>query len=186
MPHVRSPLTLNDDRSGLLVVDLQPKLLAVIDSSEMVLRQSARLLEAAELLGVPVAATAQYPQRLGGLDPALQPRLPEPEAKREFSAACCRGALDAWAEQSRDQIVIAGIETHVCVQQTVLDLIAEGQRVYVVSDAVASRSDFDHLVALERMRDSGATVTTTESILFEWCRTSTRDEFKAISALIKG
>ena len=185
MPHVRSPLSLQDDRSGLLVVDLQPKLLSVIDASEQVLRQSARLLEAAELLGVPVAATAQYPERLGGLEPALQARLPEPEAKREFSAACCRGSLDAWAEQSRDQIVVVGIETHVGVQQTVLDLIAEGQRVYVVSDAVASRSDFDHVVALERMRDSGATITTAESVLFEWCRTSTHEKFKAISALIK-
>jgi nicotinamidase-related amidase len=185
MPHVPSPLRLAADRSALLVIDLQEKLLPVIPSGKAVVRQTHRLLTAAKILHIPAAATVQYPQGLGPLAEPLRDELPSPEEKLAFSAAVCRGSLDQWTAVGRDQIVIAGIETHVCVQQTVLDLIAEGLRPYVAAEAVAARGGRDHETAIDRMRDCGATITTVESILFEWLGTAERDEFKPISKLIK-
>jgi nicotinamidase-related amidase len=134
---------------------------------------------------VPAAATVQYPRGLGGLVPELQEAFPDPEPKQAFSAAVCRRALDPWAESGRDQIVVTGVETHVCVLQTVLDLIAEGQRPYVVAEAVAARHGRDHELAIERMRDCGATITTVESVLFEWLDTADHPDFKTISRLVK-
>ncbi|TWT76620.1 Vibriobactin-specific isochorismatase [Planctomycetes bacterium CA13] len=185
MPHVQSPLRLSADRSALLVVDLQEKLVPVIPSGEAVVKQTERLIDAADRLDVPFAATVQYPQGLGNLVPPIANRVPEPEEKTAFSAAVCRQAIDSWANQGRDQIVIVGIETHVCVLQTVLDLIAEGFRVYVVAEAVASRHGRDHETAIGRMVICGATVLTAESVMFEWLGTSKHPEFKAISQLVK-
>ena len=186
MPHVRSPQRLDADRSALWVIDLQEKLCPVIRSADNVIRQTHRLLEASGRLGGPASATVQYPAGLGPLVGSLQSRVPSPEEKRDFSAAVCRGSLDRWLGEGRDQIVIVGIETHVCVLQTVLDLIAEGARPFVVAEGVAARNGRDHETAIERMRAAGATIVTVESVLFEWLATSNHPEFKAISRLIKG
>ena len=185
MPHVVSPLRLDPARSGLLVIDLQDKLLPVIPSGEAVIDQAHRLLDAAKLMSVPFAATVQYPRGLGQLTPSLRKDFPDPEEKLDFSAAVCRRELDRWIEEGRDQIVIVGIETHVCVQQTVLDLLAEGLLPFVAAEGVAARKGGDHETAIRRMRDSGATITTVESILFEWVGTADRPEFKSISKLVK-
>jgi nicotinamidase-related amidase len=185
MPHVCSPNRLASARSAVLLIDFQEKLCPAIPAADAVERQIIRLISAAKLLAVPAAATVQYPKGLGPLVTSLREDFPEPEEKLDFSAAVCRSALDRWASQGRDQVVIVGIETHVCVQQTVLDLIAEGQRPHVVADAVAARHDCDHNVAIERMRDCGATITTLESVLFEWLATADRPEFKEVSKLIK-
>ncbi len=185
MPYVRSPDRLDASRCGLFVIDVQTKLVPLIRSADNVVRQIHRLLTAAKLLGIPCAATVQYPQGLGPLVPSLSEVFPNPEPKQDFSAAVCRGWLDDWSNSGRDQIVISGIETHVCVLQTVLDLIAEGQRPYVVAEAVAARHGRDHETAIDRMRDAGATIVTVEAVLFEWLGTSDRPEFKAISRLVK-
>ncbi len=185
MPHVRSPDRLDAARCGLLVIDVQEKLLPAIPSADNVIRQIQRLSEAADLLNIPRAATVQYPKGLGGLERPLAKLYPEPEEKLDFSAAVCRRALDDWADGGRDQIVVTGVETHVCVLQTVLDLIAEGQRPYVVAEAVAARHGRDHETAIDRMRDAGATIITVESVLFEWLSTADHPEFKAISKMIK-
>lgn len=185
MPHVRSTHRLDSSRSALLVIDLQEKFCPAIRSADAVVHQTLRLIEASRILSIPSAATVQYPQGLGPLVAPLRDAFGSPEEKREFSAAVCRGSLDRWAGEGRDQIVVAGIETHVCVLQTVLDLLAEGHRVFVVAEAVASRHGRDHEVALERMRDAGATITTVESVMFEWVGTSDRPEFKAISQIVK-
>ena len=185
MPHVRSPQRLDSRRSALWVIDLQEKLCPAIRSADNVIRQTHRLLEAAQLLGVPAAATVQYPAGLGPLEASLRARFPSPEEKRDFSATVCREALDRWFDEGRDQIVIVGMETHVCVLQTVLDLIAEGARPFVVAEAVAARNGGDHESAMNRMRDNGACIITVESVLFEWLGTSDRPEFKAISRIVK-
>jgi nicotinamidase-related amidase len=185
MPHVRSPQRLDPRRSALWVIDLQEVFCPTIRSADNLIRQTHRLLEGAQLLGVPMAATVQYPKGLGPLVESLRDFFPSPEEKRDFSATVCREALDRWLSRGRDQIVIAGIETHVCVLQTVLDLIAEGARPFVVADAVAARSGNDHESAMHRMRDGGATIITVESVLFEWLGTSDRTEFKAISRIVK-
>lgn len=185
MPHVRSPLRLDPQRSALWVIDLQERLCPAIRSADNVIRQTHRLLEAASLLGVPSAATVQYPAGLGPLVPSLREVFPHPEEKRVFSATVCREALDRWFAEGRDQLVIVGVETHVCVLQTVLDLVAEGARPFVVAEAVASREGRDHETAMARMRDAGATILSVESVLFEWLGTSDRPEFKAVSQIVK-
>ena len=185
MPHVRSALRLDSQRCALWVIDLQERLCPAIRSADNVIRQTHRLVEAAKLLDVPSAATVQYPAGLGPLVPSLREVFPNPEEKRDFSATVCRDALDRWFAEARDQIVIVGVETHVCVLQTVLDLIAEGARPFVVAEAVASRAGRDNETALARMRDAGATILSVESVLFEWLGTSDRPEFKAVSQIVK-
>ncbi len=186
MPHVSSPQRLQSERSGLLVVDLQERLLATIPDRHRVIDRTGALLAAADCLAVPAAATVQYPRGLGPLEPSVEERLSDPEEKLDFSAAVCRRSLDSWTSSGRDQRVVAGIETHVCVEQTVLDLIAEGLNVFVVADAVTARNSVDHDWGLTRMREAGATITTAEAVLFSWCGTADRPEFKTISTIVKG
>jgi nicotinamidase-related amidase len=182
----RSPELLSRNDSRLLVVDMQAKLLPFIPVAQTTIRNCRRLIEGARILGVPFDATEQYPKGLGPTTPELAGFFEKVPDKQRFS---CTEALD-WASNrtaadDRFKIVVAGIEAHVCVLQTVLDLIAHGFRVFVPADAVASRAKLDWKVALERMSSSGATITTTESALFEWCETSGAKEFKQISALVK-
>ncbi|MGI9472455.1 MAG: isochorismatase family protein [Rubripirellula sp.] len=184
--HIRSPLRLHAQRSALWVIDLQEKLCPVIPGAHQVEAQVLRLITAANLLSIPTAATVQYPKGLGTLIPSLREHLTQPEEKVEFSAAVCRDNLELWMKSGRDQIVVTGIESHICVLQTVLDLLAEGLRPYVIADAIAARRESDHEVALARMRDAGATILSAESALFEWLGTADRPEFKAISRLVKG
>lgn len=168
-----------------MVVDLQEKLVPAIAGGEQVVKEVVRLLKTADALNVPREATVQYPQGLGKLVDPLGQWFERPEAKMDFSAAVCRRSLDTWARQGRDQIVVAGIETHICVLQTVLDLAAEGFSVYVVADAVAARKPLDHDVAMTRIRSAGATVLTAESVIFELLGTADHLRFKELSKLVK-
>jgi nicotinamidase-related amidase len=180
----RSPELLSRTDSALLVVDVQEKLMPAISGSDRLIWNVRRLLDAAKLLNVPCGATEQYPAGLGSTVEVLAQRLPDRPVKQRFS--CCETDLpNTWAQQGIYKIVVAGIEAHVCVLQTVLDLLSAGFRPYVVVDAVASRSELDYQVALRRMESSGATLTTTESAIFEWCETSAAPEFKQISQLIR-
>ena len=186
MTALRSNELLSRQGARLVVVDVQEKLVPSIPVAEQLVRNCRRLIEGARVLGVPVYATEQYPKGLGGTVPALAELLPERPEKLCFS---CAGTL-AWgpaAEQAdgRDQIVVAGIEAHVCVLQTALDLLAQGYRVHVPADAVASRHKLDWKIALRRMEASGATLTTAESVLFECCEAAGTPEFKEISRLVK-
>ena len=186
MPYVRSHELLSRHDSRLLIVDVQAKLTPHITGSDRMIRNCRRLIEGAKLLGIPVAATEQYPKGLGRTVPELSALLGELPAKQLFS---CAEALDWGREQDPDggrgKVVVAGIEAHVCVLQTALDLLSQGFRVYVPADAVASRGELDWKIALDRMSLAGGTITTTESVLFEWCETSAAPEFKQISQLIR-
>lgn len=182
----RSPELLNRDDSRLLIVDMQERLLPHIDGHDVVIENCLKLIQGAGTLTVPVTATEQYPKGLGATTPRLAEHLPDCLEKLDFSCLNCLG----WDESASDpegrfRIVVAGIEAHVCVQQTVHDLLAHGFRVYVAADAVSSRKAFDRDTALQRMSSAGAVITTTESILFEWCQRAGSDEFKAISRLVK-
>ena len=185
--YLRSGELLSRGNSRLLIIDVQEKLLPLIPVAEKLIENCRRLLVGADILGVPAFGTEQYPQGLGPATPILSELLDHWPDKIRFSAA---EVLD-WgmaAEQSddRDQIVVAGLEAHVCVQQTVLDLLAQGYRIFIPADAVASRHKFDWQAALGRLSDSGAIITTTESVLFEWCEVAGTSEFRQISQLIKG
>lgn len=181
---IRSRELLARDDSRLLIVDVQGRLTDLIPGGAQVIANCRRLIRGAQLLGVPVSATEQYPRGLGPTVPELAELLDQPIEKLRFSSAEC---LDWVTSEKGDRlkVVVAGIEAHVCIQQTALDLLAAGFSVYIPADAVASRSPIDRDVACHRLRDSGATITTTESILFEWCETAAAPEFKQISALVK-
>ena len=175
--------------SLLAVVDTQTKLAAAMPPAKRdeVLRNTAILLQAASLLGVPVLLTEQYPKGLGKTETALTQHLPPATAIIEKTCFSCCGAADFMAtvqRSRRNQIILAGMEAHVCVLQTALDLHATGMQVFVVEDAVCSRRMRNKTNALSRLRQAGIVVTNTESVLFEWLRDASHEHFKAISALI--
>ncbi|MEI8378847.1 MAG: isochorismatase family protein [Planctomycetota bacterium] len=185
---VRSPELLHRVSSHLLIIDVQEKLVATLeDGTRRSLVNSCRFLaEGAKILGVPVAITEQYPQGLGPTDVALRDFSEVRPSKKRFSAVECLGwSAASEAADDRFQIVVAGMETHVCVLQTVFDLLASGYQVYVVVDAVASRGEIDQRIALERMANAGAVLTTAEGVLFEWAETAEAPEFKQLSGLVK-
>jgi nicotinamidase-related amidase len=184
-PLPRSPELMNRDDSALLVVDMQVRLLPLIRGHRRLVWNVRRLLDGARLLAVPAAGTEQYPQGLGSTTPELASYLGTIPAKLAFSAGECGAVFSTWRDQGRWKIVVCGIETHVCVAQTVLDLLAEGFRVFVPVDAVGARYAVDHETALRRLDSSGATLTTTEATLFEWCARAGTPEFKGISQLVR-
>ncbi len=169
----------------LLVIDVQERLVPAMTGAARLVWNVRRLIEAAGTLDVPVIATEQYPQGLGETVMELKPLLETRASKVRFSGAECRELLDPFDRGERAKMLLCGIESHVCVLQTALDLMAEGWRVYIAADAVASRDPFDRDIALRRLESAGATLCTTEMVLFEWCETASRAEFKAISNLAK-
>jgi nicotinamidase-related amidase len=171
--------------TGLLVIDVQEKLMAIIAPAAAVVRNIAFLVDAARLLGVPVQATEQYPKGLGTTVPELASRLPERPDKVAFSCCAVPGLEDRFRKGARPKLVLTGIETHVCVQQTALDLLAKDFRVYIPIDAVASRSAVDHDYALRRLEKAGAILTTSETCVFEWLGTAKHPAFKEISRLVQ-
>jgi len=169
----------------LVVVDVQERINAVM-ADQGHLSRIAVLVEACTRLGVPVVATEQYPKGLGPTVTELAQRLPGPPlVKDTFSCArepTIRAALEA---TGRRQAIVVGIEAHVCVLQTAIDLAAAGFQVHVPHDAVSSRRAVDKEWALERMAAVGVAVTTTESALFELLERCGTDEFKLVAALVK-
>jgi nicotinamidase-related amidase len=142
-----------------------------------------RLIDGAKILGMPVAATEQYPKGLGTTAPELAERLNSIPSKLTFSCGGCPGIFRDFHARGVRKILLTGIETHVCVEQTALDLLSDGWSVFVAIDAVGSRFEIDYQTALQRMDSAGATLTTTEAALFEWCRIAGTPEFKQISRL---
>ncbi len=181
----RSPELMNRDDTALLVVDMQARLLPLIAGHQRLIWNIRRLIDGAKILGLPVAATEQYPQGLGPTTPELAARLGPIPAKVAFSCGECGEVFAGLRDRGIWKILVCGIETHVCVGQTVHDLLGDGFRVYVAADAVAARGVLDHDIALRRMDSAGATLTTTEAALFEWCGQAGSPEFKQISQLVR-
>jgi nicotinamidase-related amidase len=171
--------------TGLLVIDVQEKLMTRILQREAVVRNIAFLIDSARLLHLPVQATEQYPKGLGPTVADLAQRLPERPAKVAFSCCAVPGVMEGFRKQARPKVVLAGIETHVCVQHTALDLLAQDFRVFIPVDAVSSRNAQDHEVALRRLEKAGAVLTTTEACVFEWVGGAGHPAFKEISRLVQ-
>jgi nicotinamidase-related amidase len=185
-PVPRSPEVMRPADTALLVVDVQERLIAVEPDGPRIVWNCRRLLDAARILGVRAFATEQYPEKLGPTVKQLSERISEPiPGKMAFSCGGCAALFTDWQARGIHRVLVCGIETHVCVQQTVLDLLAAGYQVLVAADAVGARHKIDHKYALRRMEASGAILTTTESALFEWCGVAGTDAFRAISALAK-
>jgi len=171
--------------TALVVIDVQDKLIRHIPDHQRLVWNIRRLLDAASTLEVRVTGTEQYPQGLGPTVPELAERIGEVPAKMTFSCVGCPGLFAALADKGIHKLLLAGIETHVCVQQTALDALANGFQVYLAVDASGSRHDQDREVALRRMELAGACLTTTEAAMFEWCQTAGTPEFKQISLLVR-
>ena len=174
--------------SVLVVIDIQERLAGAMPTESMSLltRNTRRLLQAAGLLNVPVLRSEQYPRGLGETVQALRDLLPPGMQHFEKTSFSCCGAPDfVSVATQREQIIICGMETHVCVIQTALELSAQGRAVYVVEDAVVSRDPSHKANALARMRQAGIIVTNHESVLFEWLRNARHEHFKAVSGLLK-
>jgi nicotinamidase-related amidase len=154
-------------------------------AAERVVDRVARLADAAALLGVRRVLTEQYPKGLGPTAAPLLPKLPPAGEKLTFSAAGCPEVIAAAGPGSGiTAVILCGLETHVCISQTALDLLATGMSVFIAVDAVASRHTIDHDVALRRLENAGAIPTTTEAILFEWCRSADHPAFKDVRKLV--
>ncbi|AMV38074.1 isochorismatase family protein [Planctomyces sp. SH-PL62] len=170
---------------ALLVIDVQEKLVAAVADGPKVVANTLRLIRGAKLLDVAVQGTEQYPKGLGPTSPPIAELIPERASKMTFACCSVPQILEQYYGRLTRHVTLAGLEAHVCVAQTALDLIDLGFRVQVPADAVASRNPFDRDVALRRLESAGAVISTTEAVLFEWCATADRPEFKALSALVK-
>jgi nicotinamidase-related amidase len=191
--------------SQLVLIDLQAKLLPAIFEGSAVLQNALRLAKAAQMMRVPVTVTEQYPEGLGATVPELSEFAREPLVKTEFSAVDA-GLIEVLQEigtpkaspnlksvpkhlqkaptNTRTDIIVAGCEAHVCVLQTVMGLL-EDFDVFVVADACSSRTERNRDAAYDRLAAEGASLVTTEMVLFEWLRSSEHAQFKAVQGLIK-
>jgi len=172
-------------KSLLLLVDMQARLVPAMAGAAELITQCGILLRAAYELGVPIFASEQYPKGLGPTIPELTEFPTRRLEKLEFSAYANPAIKDELTRAHQKQIVLCGVEAHVCVLQTGLDLIAAGFQVFVVADAVASRRAESREVALHRLGRAGATLITVEMALFEWLRSAEAAEFRAISKMIR-
>lgn len=178
---------LNIEDSLLIIVDIQERLVSALDK-DVVVKRAAALTEAAKILSVPILVTEQYPQGLGQTVPQVKQHFTEITKtfeKTTFSILKEAEISDAIKNYGKKQIVICGIETHICVHQTTADLLDEGYEVYVVKDACASRNKYEFKQGVERMQENGAKITCLEIVLFEWLKSAKHPNFKEIQALIK-
>ena len=178
---------LNTEESVLVLVDFQERLAEIVHRRELVVPNVLRLIKGCQALGVPILPTLQVPEKLGPMPPELVEVLGDVKviSKAVFSALREPAFLLALRQSGRNQVLLTGIEAHVCVLQTGLDLLDAGYQVHAISDAVFSRTAENQQVALARLHDAGATVSSVEIALFELIRTSTHPQFKTISTLIK-
>lgn len=188
---------LEASRSTLVVIDFQGKLVQMVHRPALALEATRRLMRLADLFSVPVVLTEQYPKGIGPTEETIRAAYDALTVPKFFlektSFGCCGDAgFEALLQQARPglaptrrQVVIAGMETHVCVMQTVLELLASGQEVHLCWDAVSGRGEEYRKHALDRMAAAGATITNHESVAFEWARDKNHPQFKALSALMK-
>ncbi|MBD9222491.1 hydrolase [bacterium] len=179
---------LNIEDSVVMIIDVQEKLLNAVFNKASLEKKATTLANTAKILGIPVIVTEQYPKGLGATVESLKEALPENTQyfeKTAFSALENNDVLEALKNSGKKQVVIFGIETHICVSQTTNALIQEGFEVSVIRDACGSRSELEYLAGLERMKDNGAHVLTTEIALFEWLKGAKHPKFKEVQMLIK-
>lgn len=176
------------EKAGLLIVDVQEKLLPHVDRSYDILRAIQKVIKGFQTLHIPIFVSEQYPQGLGGTVEPLKTLLDQSQkyhAKTTFSCIDDENLKNELLKQPIDVWILAGIEAHVCVLQTAKDLKDEGKNVVVLNDAISSRSIYDFSTAIAEMRDYGIRITSTETVFFELLGCSTIPEFKKISELIK-
>ena len=174
------------DNTLLLIIDIQGKLADLVNNSDRVIKNAQILVKTANILQIPILYTEQVPEKIGLTIAPLKNLLPEdPIVKRTFSCCGEQHFVQRLESYQRDQIIVSGIETHICVYQTVYDLIQKSYDVKVIQDAVSSRKREDHQLALRQMEFIGSQLTTTEMIIYEIIKGSDNDHFKEIVSFLK-
>ncbi len=180
-------MKISSEKTCLLIVDIQTRLVPAMHTGDMVVANAGILVTAARRLGIPILVSEQYPRGLGPTVPELSELVFADDIVEKVEFSCLDNAAyrESLMERDRRHMIVAGIEAHVCVLQTVLDLLEGGYDTAVVADAVSSRAAESQRIALDRMARAGAEVVTTEMVVFEWLKKSGTPEFKEISALIR-
>lgn len=188
--YIRHPNILRREQLALVVVDMQEAFLNVMHERERLTANVRLLVETAGLLSVPIILTTQYAERMGSVAPEITQSchnltVSKAADKLCFSCAGADGFLEGLASLSRRQVLLCGVETHICVSQTALDLTQQGYQVHVAADAVSSRTLETHKLGMERMRDSGVLPCAAEAAVYELMQEAGTPEFKAILKLVK-
>lgn len=178
---------LTPENAAVVVVDVQEKLMNAMPRRAETVASIQKLIGAAKTLNIPTLVTLQYVKGLGPLVPELTELTAGRPTFEKLAFSCCGSVefMRSIKDLRRPRVVLCGVEAHVCVQQTVIDLLADGRAVYVCADAVCSRRNLDGQLALERMRDCGAVITTVEAAVFELLRQASTEQFKACLPLFK-
>ncbi|MBU0601198.1 MAG: hydrolase [Gammaproteobacteria bacterium] len=175
-------MLIDRQRSSLLLIDMQERLLPAMDDADRLLDNVVWMVKIAQRLSVPVMVSEQYPKGLGPTVPELRALIPESAIVPKMHFSCVAdGCLKAAFADERPQVIVCGIESHICVLQTSMDLQSSGKQVYVVADCVASRDPSNRGLALERMRQHGVVIVSREMVAFEWLGAAGSDEFREIS-----
>ena len=183
----RSEYVATREDSLLLIIDIQQAMLKVINPWELVAGKAKQLIQSANVLDVPILLTEQYKKGLGETIPELIQEIKSPQVfpKEHFSACLEADFIPTVESFNRKKIVVVGMETHVCVLQTCLDLIKAGFQVHLVADAVASRVDENRDIAIDLLRQAGAVISSTEIVIFQWACRANSDEFRNILPIVK-
>ncbi len=178
---------ISKDDAALLIVDIQERLAAAMKYREKVTANVLHLIEAARIMELPIVVTEQYPKGLGPTTEAVRGALPSYQPVEKLSFSCCGepAFMEVMRTTGRKKIILTGMETHVCVLQTCLDLLQEGYDVHLAADAVCSRYKDNYRIGIEHLRQAGAVVTSTETILFQLLQKAGTEAFKIISKRIK-
>ena len=183
--HEKSSDKLSPKVNALLIIDVQEKIIRPIFNRDLITKNIKKLIDAYQILEENIFLSEQNPFKLGATIPELLPKNGFRKfEKMEFSLAKLEEFLKELKDKKISNLIVCGIETHICIQQTVLDCLQTGFEVILISDAMSSRNRIDHEIALKRMTQRGALLTTTESIIFELCKTADRKEFKEIRNII--
>jgi len=171
--------------NALLIIDVQEKIIRPIFNKDSLTKNIKMLIDAYQILEENIFVSEQNPCKLGSTVPELLPKTRFKKIKKmEFSLANVQDFLKELKNKKITNLIVCGIETHICIQQSVLDFLQKGFEVILVSDAMSSRNRVDHEIALKRMINKGAIITTAESIIFELCKTADRKEFREIRNII--
>lgn len=175
------------DNTFLLLIDVQDRLYRAMHGKEELLENIRKLIMGIKAFGIPIVMSEQYPEGIGKTIPEVAELLPDIPGIRKLSFSCCsnKECNAAMAATERNQALIAGIEAHVCVYQTAMDLLEGGYDVQVVADAVSSRSPRNRDIGLQKMRDAGVVITSVEIALFELLKTAESGKFRELSKILK-
>lgn len=175
------------DNAALAIVDIQGKLATLMHEKDKLFENAVKMIKGAQVLELPILWNEQVPDKLGETIPQIKELFDkiQPMAKSTFSCCGNENFISALTQTGRKQIIVIGIETHICVYQTVIDLLNANYEVYVVADAVSSRTQINKHVGLEAMKDAGAKITTVEMSLFEILGKAGGDQFKQISRIVR-